>query len=1036
MHTTSEFSPAAHWLWTTGEPSPRNFWLRIRRTFSCSSSIYKATLLITADSRYEVYINGTWLGHGPVRGFPWHYSYDAYDITSFLSSEQSNVLAANMVHWGDHTFQYIRGRAGFLCELVIEYSDGQVERIGSDEQWKVSPDQAFLRQVPRLTLQQAFEEHYDGRKSDEGWTTLAYNDEHWEAPVVLGPVGTAPWLTLSPRTIPFLSCDVVYPTRVLAAELAQLLPGYLWCFDMRHHYNATDVGLRGEAQEVRGRAFATEIIAPYACEIELRSFIMYDTPQYSCNGQLLLRRDKLSLQEGRNLFVINGTEWPSLLFATDIDLQFDASRIVPNAPQDCAWAFLGPYMDDEETQNRILSITAPGEFASFPIIPILASDTMEDVALRIMTQRFLLPEQGFCDVTIDSPQPRQRLHDSRGPLVEQVSNLLHQNADYTTLYPQSDGDIHLVIDFDRELIGYLAFDIDTSEGTIVDASMFEGIDNSGIFWTDMLRNSFRYTCREGLQSFRSHFRRGFRYLSLTIRGAQRPVRLYNVRCLFSTYPVEQRGRFTCSDALLTKIWEVATYTVQLCMEDTYTDCPAYEQTTWVGDARNSALVNAIAFGAYPLTDRTLRLTGQSLSHNLDAIKPPQWRQRPHLTTDHVVSGWFSQIPMWTFLWIWNIWEHYLYTGDQSFLADLYHDVQECIQRCLTFLTERDLLDIPHVWNLVDWAAMDLTWSGEATANNVLFVESLRRAAQMADTLAEQQDTATYRAQATEYRSLAERIRTAVNTYCWSEAYGAYIDTVRDEVSYQRYLDHAPERGEQPETLAQYLARTRFSEPTNTLVLQCGCATPDRGERILPLVEAAREGKFIGSNPNIAPQWPAEQAVPVGSPWFLFFTLETLIAQGKFDLAMTILREQWGRMLKQGATSFWETFPNLQAQHWSRSLCHGWSAAPAYFLSTYILGVQPAEPGFASILIEPRQWELQWADGYVPTPHGDVRVRWSRQEDALEIEIDLPPAIPGILLTGPSSQQPALLSGPQGELNQQNGRWQVHLAAGSRSKYRI
>jgi hypothetical protein len=67
--------------------------------------------------------------------------------------------------------------------------------------------------------------------------------------------------------------------------------------------------------------------------------------------------------------------------------------------------------------------------------------------------------------------------------------------------------------------------------------------------------------------------------------------------------VEARDSFHCSDETLNKIWEVGAYTVRLCMLDTYVDCPAYKQVYWVGDARNSALVNAVAFGAHDLTER-------------------------------------------------------------------------------------------------------------------------------------------------------------------------------------------------------------------------------------------------------------------------------------------------------------------------------------------------------------------------------------------------------------------------------------------------
>ena len=145
----------------------------------------------------------------------------------------------------------------------------------------------------------------------------------------------------------------------------------------------------------------------------------------------------------------------------------------------------------------------------------------------------------------------------------------------------------------------------------------------------------------------------------------------------------------------------------------------------------------------------------------------------------------------------------------------------------------------------------------------------------------------------------------------------------------------------------------------------------------------------------------DEVVPVGSPWFLFFTLETLFQEGLADDALTILRQQWNRMLEKGATTFWETFPSITGSgHWSRSLCHGWSAAPTYFLSTQVLGVKPAAPGYARIRIAPQVFNLQWASGIVPTPRGPVTVSWHVNEAGMldlfydapedcEVEISLP-----------------------------------------------
>jgi len=310
-----------------------------------------------------------------------------------------------------------------------------------------------------------------------------------------------------------------------------------------------------------------------------------------------------------------------------------------------------------------------------------------------------------------------------------------------TIQPQADGDVHLVVDFGRELVGFLELELDAPAGATVDVNCFEGIDDTGIYWTwDCATASATSVATASSASARMCGGASVtsRSPSATTRA---PCTCGQLSCLLSTYPVEERGRFQCSDALLTRIWQVAADTVRLCMLDTYVDCPAYEQVFWVGDARNSALVNAVAFGAFALSDRCWRLVGQSLSRHLDPLKPPVLQGRPHLTTDHVVSGWFSEIPMWTFLWIWSVWEHYWLSGDREALAAHYDAVAECLERALGFLNDRGLFDIPNVWNLVDWAAMDLPRTGEVTANAALLAAALQRAAGMGEALGRAEDAA-------------------------------------------------------------------------------------------------------------------------------------------------------------------------------------------------------------------------------------------------------------------------------------------------------
>ena len=79
------------------------------------------------------------------------------------------------------------------------------------------------------------------------------------------------------------------------------------------------------------------------------------------------------------------------------------------------------------------------------------------------------------------------------------------------------------------------------------------------------------------------------------------------------------------------------------------------------------------------------------------------------------------------------------------------------------------------------------------------------------------------------------------------------------------------------------------------------------------------------------------------------------------------------MLDAGATTWWELWNP------DGSWCHGWSAGPTYLLTTHILGVQPTAPGWRSFEVRPQPCGLEWAQGTVPTPLGDVAVEW-RVED--------------------------------------------------------
>jgi hypothetical protein len=99
-----------------------------------------------------------------------------------------------------------------------------------------------------------------------------------------------------------------------------------------------------------------------------------------------------------------------------------------------------------------------------------------------------------------------------------------------------------------------------------------------------------------------------------------------------------------------------------------------------------------------------------------------------------------------------------------------------------------------------------------------------------------------------------------------------------------------------------------------------------------------------------------------------------------------MRQYWGGMLDEGATTFWEKYvPSEQGcQHlamygrpYGKSLCHAWGAAPLYLLGRYFLGVRPTKPGYEEFEVQPMLGDLEWMEGTVPTPFGTIHVEVNR-----------------------------------------------------------
>jgi hypothetical protein len=121
-----------------------------------------------------------------------------------------------------------------------------------------------------------------------------------------------------------------------------------------------------------------------------------------------------------------------------------------------------------------------------------------------------------------------------------------------------------------------------------------------------------------------------------------------------------------------------------------------------------------------------------------------------------------------------------------------------------------------------------------------------------------------------------------------------------------------------------------------------------------------------------------------------YVYDALLSKGDYkDFVLNDIRKNYKYMLDNGATSFWETILGDVDFDNAGSLCHGWSAIPAWFASAVRLGVKPLDLGFAKFSVKPWCGDYQKLSGEIPTPSGMIDISWEKVEGGIAVKVKAP-----------------------------------------------
>lgn len=416
--------------------------------------------------------------------------------------------------------------------------------------------------------------------------------------------------------------------------------------------------------------------------------------------------------------------------------------------------------------------------------------------------------------------------------------------------------------------------------------------------------------------------RTFRFIRLTIEAGGSPLTLSGFDYQETGYPLEVRTTLETSDPGMAGIWDISERTLRRCMQETYTDCPFYEQLQYAMDSRSQILYTYMVSADDRLARNCMEDFRRSQRYDglLNCSYP---NYEPNI------------IPGFSIYYILMLFDHMMFFGDKGFLRGHL----SCVDGILAFfdahLDERGLVGKiggvngrSRYWSFIDWTDQwdrtsgvpAATLRGPIAMESLLYICGLQAASEILSYVG-RGDVAR------EYLSRAEDVRNAVRRHCMGPD-----GMVADGPGIEEYSQHCQVFG-----------------------LLTGTVPPDQArENLKRTLEA-----------------PGDYAqCSVAMAYYLFRALERA---GLYQETGR-LWDTWREMVKDNLTTCVEDGVR------GRSDCHAWGSLALYELPAVVLGVRPGAPGFTKLELNPVPGHFTWAKGEVITPLGPVKVDWRLKND--------------------------------------------------------
>ena len=494
-----------------------------------------------------------------------------------------------------------------------------------------------------------------------------------------------------------------------------------------------------------------------------------------------------------------------------------------------------------------------------------------------------------------------------------------------------------IYDFGKAITAYPSFTVNAiKSGLTLEIGTAESLGKDSIpLMTDNVNYMDSYITKKGLQSWHPITWRAFRYLAVK---ENEEVKIKNVLAKFRSFPVKNRGYFSCSDKILNDIWEIGRWSMQICAQDTWMDTPWREQTQYIGgDSRYMVRYSAYSFDTNIKLLHDYNILSGAFSQRFSDKGAIRGR---HPTDYRLGINTSTYIPDYQLEWILMLKEHFIFYKDYELVRQLYPNLKLLLKYFENYVSdERKLLGKVPGWVVLDHPdTFKMDVGGENTAMNCLYFGALNSAAWLANNIIGDLD------QANLWYKKAKEIKQSVQKFMWLNNEKLFKDGFES---------------------------SRITQQTQVYALKYGLVDENFKPSLVKFIQA--QGKSC------------EQS-------FSYWLLNSMFSEGRGQWALDYIRKNWGEQMNRN------DFNGAWFENWipklGRSKSHAWCAGPTALLPEKILGIEPILPGWKKFKIKPNLYDLDWCKGIIPSLAGDIDVKLKKlRKENLEVGIQIKAIIP-------------------------------------------